>query len=174
MFDKLLTLIFGSANDRAVKALNPVVKAIEGRESWAQSFTDDQFPEQTKIFKERLSKGETLDDILVDAFALAREAARRVLGERAYPCQLMGSLVLNSGRITEMKTGEGKTLMCVCAAYLNSLTGKGVHIVTVNEYLTTRDSEWMGKIFKFLGLTVGLSLHNMSPQEKREAYVDFP
>ena len=90
MFDKLLTLIFGSANDRAVKALNPVVKAIEGRESWAQSFTDDQFPEQTKLFKERLSKGETLDDILVDAFALAREAARRVLGERAYPCQLMG------------------------------------------------------------------------------------
>ena len=170
MFDKLLTLIFGSANDRAVKALNPVVKAIEGRESWAQSFTDDQFPEQTKIFKERLSKGETLDDILVDAFALAREAARRVLGERAYPCQLMGSLVLNSGRITEMKTGEGKTLMCICAAYLNSLTGKGVHIVTVNDYLAGRDSQWMGRVYQFLGQTVGCILPNMDNNQRRAAY----
>ena len=170
MFDKFLTLIFGSANDRAVKALNPVVKAIEGRESWAQSFTDDQFPEQTKIFKERLSKGETLDDILVDAFALAREAARRVLGERAYPCQLMGSLVLNSGRITEMKTGEGKTLMCVCAAYLNSLTGKGVHIVTVNDYLAGRDSQWMGRVYQFLGQTVGCILPNMDNNQRRAAY----
>ena len=170
MFDKLLTLIFGSANDRAVKALNPVVKAIEGRESWAQSFTDDQFPEQTKLFKERLSKGETLDDILVDAFALAREAARRVLGERAYPCQLMGSLVLNSGRITEMKTGEGKTLMCVCAAYLNSLTGKGVHIVTVNDYLAGRDSQWMGRVYQFLGQTVGCILPNMDNNQRRAAY----
>ena len=170
MFDKLLTLIFGSANDRAVKALNPVVKAIEGRESWAQSFTDDQFPEQTKICKERLSKGETLDDILVDAFALAREAARRVLGERAYPCQLMGSLVLNSGRITEMKTGEGKTLMCVCAAYLNSLTGKGVHIVTVNDYLAGRDSQWMGRVYQFLGQTVGCILPNMDNNQRRAAY----
>ena len=170
MFDKLLTLIFGSANDRAVKALNPVVKAIEGRESWAQSFTDDQFPEQTKLFKERLSKGETLDDILVDAFALAREAARRVLGERAYPCQLMGSLVLNSGRITEMKTGEGKTLMCVCAAYLNSLTGKGVHIVTVNDYLAGRDSQWMGRVYQFLGQTVGCILPNMGNNQRRAAY----
>ena len=170
MFDKLLTLIFGSANDRAVKALNPVVKAIEGRESWAQSFTDNQFPEQTKLFKERLSKGETLDDILVDAFALAREAARRVLGERAYPCQLMGSLVLNSGRITEMKTGEGKTLMCVCAAYLNSLTGKGVHIVTVNDYLAGRDSQWMGRVYQFLGQTVGCILPNMDNNQRRAAY----
>lgn len=170
MFDKLLTLIFGSANDRAVKALNPVVKAIEGRESWAQSFTDDQFPEQTKLFKDRLSKGETLDDILVDAFALAREAARRVLGERAYPCQLMGSLVLNSGRITEMKTGEGKTLMCVCAAYLNSLTGKGVHIVTVNDYLAGRDSQWMGRVYQFLGQTVGCILPNMDNNQRRAAY----
>ena len=170
MFDKLLTLIFGSANDRAVKALNPVVKAIEGRESWAQSFTDDQFPEQTKLFKERLSKGETLDDILVDAFALAREAARRVLGERAYPCQLMGSLVLNSGRITEMKTGEGKTLMCVCAAYLNSLTGKGVHIVKVNDYLAGRDSQWMGRVYQFLGQTVGCILPNMDNNQRRAAY----
>ena len=116
MFDKVLTFVFGSANDRAVKALEPVVAKIEAREPWAQSFKDEEFPEQTKILKGRLAKGETLDDILVDAFALAREAAKRVLGERAYPCQLMGSLVLNSGKITEMKTGEGKTWMCVCEA----------------------------------------------------------
>ena len=170
MFDKFLTLIFGSKNDRDVKALKPYVAAIEARESWAQSFTDEQFPEQTKILKDRLAKGETLDDILVDAFALGREAARRVLGERAYPCQLMGSLVLNSGRITEMKTGEGKTLMCVCAAYLNSLSGKGVHIVTVNDYLAERDSQWMGRVYKFLGQTVGCILSNMDNDARRAAY----
>lgn len=170
MFDKLLTLIFGSQNERDVKALRPVVAEIEKREAWAQSFTDDQFPEQTKILKDRLSKGETLDDILIDAFALAREAARRVLGERAYPCQLMGSLVLNSGRITEMKTGEGKTLMCVCAAYLNSLSGKGVHIVTVNDYLAERDSQWMGQVYRFLGQSVGCILSNMDYEARKAAY----
>ena len=170
MFDKLLTLIFGSANDRAVKTLKPVVAQIEARESWAQAFSDEQFPEQTKILKERLAKGETLDDILVDAFALAREAAKRVLGERAYPCQLMGSLVLHSGRITEMKTGEGKTLMCVCAAYLNSLSGKGVHIVTVNDYLAERDSQWMGRIYRFLGQTVGCILSNLDNDARKAAY----
>ena len=170
MFDKVLTFVFGSANDRAVKALVPVVEAIEAREPWAQSFKDEEFPEQTKILKDRLANGETLDDILVDAFALAREAANRVLGERAYPCQLMGSLVLNSGRITEMKTGEGKTLMCVCAAYLNSLSGKGVHIVTVNEYLAERDSKWMGRVYKFLGQTVGCILSNMDNEARKAAY----
>ncbi|MGN0729064.1 preprotein translocase subunit SecA [Treponema sp.] len=170
MFDKLLTFIFGSANDRAVKALKPVVAQIEARESWAQAFSDEQFPEQTKILKERLAKGETLDDILVDAFALAREAAKRVLGERAYPCQIMGSLVLHSGRITEMKTGEGKTLMCVCAAYLNSLSGKGVHIVTVNDYLAERDSQWMGRIYRFLGQSVGCILSNMDNDARKAAY----
>ncbi len=170
MFDKFFTLIFGSQNDRDVKALKPIVAQIEAKESWAKSFSDEQFPEQTKAFKERLSKGETLDDILVEAFALAREAAFRVLGERAYPCQLMGSLVLNSGRITEMKTGEGKTLMCVCAAYLNSLSGKGVHIVTVNDYLAERDSKWMGRVYKFLGQSVGCILSNMDNDVRREAY----
>ncbi len=170
MFDKLFTLIFGSQNDRDVKALKPTVAQIEEKESWAKSFTDEQFPEQTKAFKERLAAGETLDDILVEAFALAREAAFRVLGERAYPCQLMGSLVLNSGRITEMKTGEGKTLMCVCAAYLNSLSGKGVHIVTVNDYLAERDSQWMGRVYKFLGQSVGCILSNMDNDARRAAY----
>ncbi|MCI5523531.1 MAG: preprotein translocase subunit SecA [Spirochaetia bacterium] len=170
MFDKVLTLIFGSKNDRDVKALKPVVAQIEAKEEWAKSFTDEQFPQQTQILKDRLAKGETLDDILPEAFALAREAAVRVLGERAYPCQLMGSLVLNSGRITEMKTGEGKTLMCVCAAYLNSLTGKGVQIVTVNDYLAERDSNWMGRVYRFLGQTVGCILSNMDNDARRNAY----
>jgi preprotein translocase subunit SecA len=170
MFDKLLTLIFGSANDRAVKALRPIVEKIEAKESWAKSFSDSQFPEQTQILKNRLQNGETLDDILPDAFALAREASLRVLGERPYPCQLMGSLVLHSGRITEMKTGEGKTLMCVCAAYLNSLSGKGVHIVTVNDYLAERDSRWMGRVYKFLGQSVGCILSNMDNDSRKAAY----
>ncbi len=170
MFDKILTLIFGSANDRAIKVLTPVVAQIEEKENWAKSFTDEQFPEQTKILKSRLQKGETLDSIIPEAFALAREAAYRVLGERAYPCQLMGSLVLHSGRITEMKTGEGKTLMCVCAAYLNSLSGKGVHIVTVNDYLAERDSQWMGRVYRFLGQSVGCILSNMDNEARRAAY----
>ena len=170
MFDKILTFFLGSKNDRDVKALKPIVAAVEAKESWARSFSDEQFPQQTQILKDRLNKGETLDDILPEAFALAREAARRVLGERAYPVQIMGSLVLNSGRITEMKTGEGKTLMCVCAAYLNSLTGKGVHIVTVNDYLAERDSAWMGRIYRFLGQSVGCILSNMDNEARRAAY----
>lgn len=170
MFDKVLTFFFGSQNERDVKALKPVIAKIEEKESWAQSFKDEEFPQQTQIFKDRLAKGETLDDILPEAFALAREAAYRVLGERAYPVQLMGSLVLHSGRITEMKTGEGKTLMCVAAAYLNSLSGKGVHIVTVNDYLAKRDSEWMGRVYKFLGQTVGCILSSMDNEARRAAY----
>ena len=170
MFDKILTFFLGSKNDRDVKALKPIVAAVEAKESWAQSFSDEQFPQQTQLLKDRLNKGETLDDILPEAFALAREAARRVLGERAYPVQIMGSLVLNSGRITEMKTGEGKTLMCVCAAYLNSLTGKGVHIVTVNDYLAERDSAWMGRVYKFRGQSVGCILSNMDNEARRAAY----
>lgn len=170
MFDKILTFFLGSKNDRDVKALKPIVAAVEAKESWAQSFSDEQFPQQTQLLKDRLNKGETLDDILPEAFALTREAARRVLGERAYPVQIMGSLVLNSGRITEMKTGEGKTLMCVCAAYLNSLTGKGVHIVTVNDYLAERDSAWMGRVYKFLGQSVGCILSNMDNEARRAAY----
>ncbi|MBP5175860.1 MAG: preprotein translocase subunit SecA, partial [Treponema sp.] len=170
MFDKVLTFFFGSQNDRDVKALKPIIAQVEAKESWAQSFKDEEFPAQTQILKDRLAKGETLDDILPEAFALAREAANRVLGERAYPVQLMGSLVLHTGRITEMKTGEGKTLMCVAAAYLNSLSGKGVHIVTVNDYLAERDSQWMGRVYKFLGQTVGCILANMDNDARRAAY----
>ena len=170
MFDKFLTLLFGSQNDRDIKALKPIIAKIEEKEPWAKAFSDDQFPQQTQAFKDRLANGETLDDILPEAFALAREAAFRVLGERAYPCQLMGSLVLHSGRITEMKTGEGKTLMCVAAAYLNSLSGKGVHIVTVNDYLAERDSQWMGRVYRFLGQTVGCILSNMDNEARKAAY----
>ncbi len=170
MFDKVLTFFFGSQNERDVKALVPIVSKIEEKEEWAASFKDEEFPAQTQILKDRLSKGETLDDILPEAFALAREASKRVLGERPYPVQLMGSIVLHSGRITEMKTGEGKTLMCVAAAYLNSLSGKGVHIVTVNDYLAERDSAWMGRVYKFLGQSVGCILSNMDNEARKAAY----
>ncbi len=170
MFDKILTFFFGSQNERDVKALQPIVQKVLEKESWAQAFKDEDFPAQTKAFKDRLAKGESLDDILPEAFALAREAAFRVLGEKAYPVQIMGSLVLNSGRITEMKTGEGKTLMCVEAAYLNSLSGNGVHIVTVNDYLAERDSQWMGRVYKFLGQSVGCILSNMDNDARRAAY----
>ena len=170
MLDKVLSIILGSQNERDVKKLVPVVAAINAKESWAKSLAPEDFPKQTQIFKERLAKGETLDDILPEAFALAREAAFRVLGERAYDVQLMGSLVLHSGRITEMKTGEGKTLMCVAAAYLNSLTGKGVHIVTVNDYLAERDAAWMRPVYGYMGQTVGTILSNMDNAARKENY----
>ncbi len=170
MVDKLLTVLFGSQNDREVKKLRPIVAAINEKESWASSLKDEDFPKQTQIFKDALASGKTLEDILPEAFAIAREAAKRVLGERAYDVQLMGSLVLTSGRITEMKTGEGKTLMCVAAAYLNSLSGKGVHIVTVNDYLAERDAAWMRPVYGFMGQTVGTILSNMDNDARRAAY----
>ncbi|MCI5609395.1 MAG: preprotein translocase subunit SecA [Spirochaetia bacterium] len=170
MIDRILTLIFGSQNDRDVKKLKPVVAQINAKESWAQSLSESDFKNQTEIFKQRLQNGETLNDILPEAFALAREAANRVLGERAYDVQLMGSLVLHSGRITEMKTGEGKTLMCVPAVYLNALTGKGVHVVTVNDYLAERDADWMRPVYSYLGLTVGSILSNMDNDARKKSY----
>ena len=170
IIDRILTLIFGSQNDRDVKKLKPVVAQINAKESWAQSLSESDFKNQTAIFKQRLQNGETLNDILPEAFALAREAANRVLGERAYDVQLMGSLVLHSGRITEMKTGEGKTLMCVPAVYLNALTGKGVHVVTVNDYLAERDADWMRPVYSYLGLTVGSILSNMDNDARKKSY----
>ena len=170
IIDRILTLIFGSQNDRDVKRLKPVVAQINAKESWAQSLSESDFKNQTAIFKQRLQNGETLNDILPEAFALAREAANRVLGERAYDVQLMGSLVLHSGRITEMKTGEGKTLMCVPAVYLNALTGKGVHVVTVNDYLAERDANWMRPVYSYLGLTVGSILSNMDNDARKKSY----
>lgn len=170
VIDKILTAIFGSQNDRDVKKLRPLLAAVNEKESWAKSLAAEEFPKQTAVFKERLAKGETLDDILPEAFALAREAAFRVLGERAYDVQIMGSLVLHSGRITEMKTGEGKTLMCVPAVYLNSLSGKGVHVVTVNDYLAERDADWMRPVYAYLGQTVGSILSNMDNEARKTAY----
>lgn len=168
--DKVLTVLFGSQNERDVKKLRPLVAAVNAKEDWAKSLSAEDFPKQTKEFKERLEKGETLDDILPEVFALAREAAFRVLGERAYDVQIMGSLVLHSGRITEMKTGEGKTLMCVPAVYLNSLTGKGVHVVTVNDYLAERDANWMRPVYAYLGQTVGSILSDMDNDARKIAY----
>lgn len=168
--DKVLTVLFGSQNERDVKKLRPLVAAVNAKEDWAKSLSAEDFPKQTKEFKERLEKGETLADILPEAFALAREAAFRVLGERAYDVQIMGSLVLHSGRITEMKTGEGKTLMCVPAVYLNSLTGKGVHVVTVNDYLAERDANWMRPVYAYLGQTVGSILSDMDNDARKIAY----
>ena len=143
---------------------------IDALDEEMSKLSDKKLASYTDKFKKRLEEGETLDDILVEAFAVAREAAYRCLGMKPFYCQLLGGLAIHYGNIAEMKTGEGKTLTCVLPAYLNALTGKGVHIVTVNEFLSTRDSEWMGSIFKFLGLTVGLNLRELSFKEKQEAY----
>ena len=151
LLDKILTAIFGSQNDRDVKALKPILEAVNAQEDWAKSLQAEEFPLQTKRFKEELAAGKTLDDILPQAFALAREAAFRVRNERAFDVQIMGAINLHMGRITEMKTGEGKTLVAVIAAYLNSLTGKGVHVVTVNDYLAERDADTMRTVFDYLG-----------------------
>lgn len=170
MFDSILTFFFGAKNERDVKQLLPIVEKINQKEEWAKSLSPEQFPEQTNLFKTRLKNGETLEDILPEAFAIAREAAYRVLGERAYDVQLMGSIVLNSGRIVEMKTGEGKTLMSVAAAYLNSLTGKGVHVVTVNDYLAQRDADWMRPVYSYLGVTVGSIVSGMDNDARKISY----
>jgi len=168
--DKVLTAIFGTQNDRDVKALKPILAAVNEKAAWAESLKDEDFPEQTKKFKERLANGETLDDILPEAFALAREAGWRVRGERAYDVQIMGSINLHLGRITEMKTGEGKTLVAIAPAYLNALTGKGVHVVTVNDYLAERDADNNRPVFSLLGLTVGSILSDMDPETRKASY----
>ena len=168
--DKVLTAIFGSQNDRDVKALQPILAAVNAKEEWAKSLKPEEFPEQTKKFKERLAAGETLDDILPEAFALCREASWRVIGERPFDVQIMGSINLHQGKITEMKTGEGKTLVAVAPAYLNALTGKGVHVVTVNDYLAERDANSRRPIFAYLGLTVGAILSNMDNEARKASY----
>lgn len=157
-------------NDKAIKEIKQIVNEILALDEGMSLLSNDELNGKTIEFKERLSKGETLDGILVEAFAVVREAAFRVLGMKHYPVQLMGGIVLHQGRVTEMKTGEGKTLVATCPAYLNGLSGNGVHIVTTNEYLAKRDSEEMGKIFSFLGLTTGVILHEFSPDERREIY----
>ena len=168
--DKVLTAIFGTQNDRDVKALRPILAAVNAKEEWAKSLKPEEFPAQTKKFKERLAAGETLDDILPEAFALCREASWRVIGERPFDVQIMGSINLHQGKITEMKTGEGKTLVAVAPAYLNALTGKGVHVVTVNDYLAERDADSRRPIFTYLGLTVGAILSSMDNEARKAAY----
>ena len=166
----LLTKIFGTYSDHELKKIYPIADKIEALEEEYKALTDAQLQAKTAEFKERLQNGETTDDILPEAFATVREAADRVLGLRPYRVQLIGGIVLHQGRIAEMKTGEGKTLVAVLPAYLNALTGEGVHIVTVNDYLARRDSEWMGKVYRFLGLSVGLIVHDMSSAERQQAY----
>ena len=166
----LITKLFGTYSQRELKSIYPIVDKITALEPEYKALTDAQLQAKTPEFKERLTNGETLDDILPEAFAAVREAADRVLGMRPYPVQLVGGIVLHQGRIAEMKTGEGKTLVATLPAYLNALTGDGVHIVTVNDYLAKRDSEWMGKVHRFMGLTVGLIIHDMTKEQRQKSY----
>ncbi len=166
-----LSKLFGTKKDKDIKALSPIVEKVNSFDSWARSLKDEEFPQQTNAFKDRIKKGETLDQILPEAYALVREASRRVLGERHYDVQIMGAIVLHQGKILEMKTGEGKTLTSVPAAYLNALEEKGVHVVTVNDYLAQRDAQWMSPIYNFLGLTVGVIVSNMDNARRKEAYL---
>ena len=166
----LLTKMFGTHSQREIKKIRPLVDKILALEGEYGALSEEALKGKTAQFKERLAKGETLDDILVEAFAAIREAAWRVLGMKPYPVQLIGGIVLHQGRIAEMKTGEGKTLVAILPCYLNALTGLGVHVVTVNDYLAKRDSEWMGKVYRYMGLTVGLVIPSMSPDERRVAY----
>ena len=166
----LIQKIFGTYSERELKSIYPIADKIEALEEEYRALTDEQLQAKTPEFKQRLQQGETLDDILPEAFAAVREAADRVLGLRPYRVQLIGGIVLHQGRIAEMKTGEGKTLVATLPAYLNALSGNGVHIVTVNDYLAKRDSEWMGKVHRFMGLTVGLIIHDLTKEERQAAY----
>ncbi len=170
MIGALARRLFGSANDRYVKSLNPIVEQINELEPELAALSDEDLRARTALFKQRLTNGETLDDLLPDAFATVREAAKRTLGQRHFDVQLVGGIVLHRGMISEMKTGEGKTLVATLPVYLNALSGDGVHVVTVNDYLARRDSEWMGQIYRFLGLTVGCIVHGLDNAERRAAY----
>ncbi len=170
MFQTLLTKVFGSKNDRVLKKIRPIVDRINSLEPEIGKLDDQALAARTVAFKERLAKGESLDDLLPEAFAVTREASRRVLGMRHFDVQLVGGVVLHQGKIAEMKTGEGKTLVATLAVYLNALAGRGVHVVTVNDYLARRDAEWMGEIYRFLGMTVGTIVHGLDDVERKAAY----
>src|SRR5499426_3336864 len=170
MLDTLLAKVVGTQNDRELKRLRPVVAQVNALEPSIQALSDEKLRAKTAEFRERLAKGETLDDLLPEAFAVVREAGRRVLNMRHFDVQLIGGAVLHRGKIAEMKTGEGKTLVATLPAYLNALEGKGVHVVTVNDYLARRDSEWMGRIYRFLGMTVGVIQHELNDAERQVAY----
>ncbi len=166
----IISKVFGTHSDREIKRIMPIVDQVERLSDTYASMSEKELKGMTATLKERLAKGETLDDILPDAFATVREASNRVLGMKPYKVQLIGGLILHQGRIAEMKTGEGKTLVATLPVYLNALTGKGVHVVTVNDYLAKRDSEWMGKVYRYLGLSVGLIIHDLSNEQRRESY----
>ena len=170
MIGNIFKKIFGTKNDREVKRIKKIVNAINELEPDFEKLTDEQLKEKTVIFRERLAKGETLDDILVEAFATVREASKRTLGMRHYDVQLIGGIVLHEGKITEMKTGEGKTLVATCPVYLNALARKGVHVITVNDYLAARDREILSKLYGFLGLTSGVILNGISNADRKKAY----
>ena len=166
----LLKKLFGTSSEKELRAIKPIVDKIEALDGEYSKLTDEQLKAKTPEFKQRIANGESLDDILPEAFAACREAAWRVLGMKPYRVQLIGGIILHQGRIAEMKTGEGKTLVATLPAYLNALAGEGVHIVTVNDYLAKRDSEWMGKVYRFLGLTVGLVIHDVQPKDRKASY----
>ena len=170
MYKWLIQKIFGTKNERDLRRLRPYVEAINELEPQIQKLSDTELRAKTAEFKEKLSQGATLEDILIEAFAVVREVGRRTIRMRHFDVQLMGGVVLHQGKIAEMKTGEGKTLVATLPAYLNALEEKGVHIVTVNDYLAKRDTEWMGPIYKFLGLEVGTIQHEMTDQERKQAY----
>src|SRR5277367_5655797 len=170
MLDAVLAKIFGTQNEREIKTMRPLVAAINAYEPALQQLSDEDLAHKTVEFKEQLAGGASLDDILPEAFAVCREAGRRTLNMRHYDVQLIGGIVLHRGKIAEMKTGEGKTLVATLPVYLNALEGKGVHVVTVNDYLAKRDAEWMGRIYKFLGLSVGIIVHDLDDRERKASY----
>jgi len=170
MFGAIARRFFGTANDRVLKPLRAQVAAVNALEPEIASLSDDELRGRTALFRQRLANGETLDDLMVEAFAVVRETAKRTLGQRHFDVQLLGGMVLHQGRIAEMRTGEGKTLVATLPVYLNALTGKGVHVVTVNDYLARRDSEWMGQIYRFLGMSVGVIVHGLNDAERQQAY----
>src|SRR4030081_2588220 len=170
MFAGLFRKCFGWANERRIKGYRPRVEAINALEPELKALSDDALRARTVEFRKQLAEGKTLDDILVPAFATVREAAKRAIGQRHFDVQLIGGVILHEGRIAEMKTGEGKTLVATLAVYLNALGGRGVHVVTVNDYLAKRDAEWMGQIYNFLGLKVGVIVHGLDDEQRKAAY----
>ena len=170
MFNTLISKVIGTKGERDIKALSPLVSAIGALEPRMTPLSMEQLAAKTIAFREALDQGATLDDVLVEAFAVTREVARRVVGMRHYDVQLIGGIVLHQGKIAEMKTGEGKTLVATLPVYLNALSRKGVHVITVNDYLAKRDAEWMGRVYKALGLSVGVIVHGLTDKQRQEAY----
>src|SRR5688500_11582390 len=170
MAKNLLTQIFGSRNDRLLKLYRKTVERINAMESQFEKLSDDELRGKTQEFKDRVAKGESLDDLLAEAFTVVREGSKRVMKMRHFDVQLQGGMALHNTKIAEMRTGEGKTLTATLPVYLNALTGKGVHVVTVNDYLANRDATWMGKLYSFLGLTTGVNLPQMPKEQKQQAY----